>query len=98
MNPHRPRSTRAAEAEDGRHSAWSDAGGETLDRGARPVRHRGIMTADSDGISPLPGKASATDEFASLPLARQYIDAVRQQIDSLGAPQLIDTLDRKSVV
>jgi len=52
------------------------------------------MTADSDGISPLPGKASATDEFASLPQAREYIDAVREQISSLGAPQLIDALAR----
>jgi hypothetical protein len=94
MNPHRPRSVRGADAEDGRRSAWSDAGGETLDRGARPVRHRGIMTGDSGGISSPPGKASAADEFASLPLAREYIDAVQKQISSLAAPQLIDALAR----
>jgi hypothetical protein len=37
---------------------------------------------------------SSTDELASLSLARAYIDAVRERAGSLGAPELIDTLDR----
>jgi hypothetical protein len=37
---------------------------------------------------------SSTDELASLSLARAYIDAAREQVGSLGARELIDTLDR----
>jgi hypothetical protein len=37
---------------------------------------------------------SSTDELASLSLARAYIDAVRERVGSLGARELIDTLDR----
>jgi hypothetical protein len=37
---------------------------------------------------------SSTDELASLSLARAYIDAVRERLGSLGARELIDTLDR----
>jgi hypothetical protein len=36
----------------------------------------------------------STDELASLSLARAYIDAVRERVGSLGARELIDTLDR----
>ena len=37
---------------------------------------------------------SSTDELASLSLARAYIDAAREGVGSLGARELIDTLDR----
>jgi hypothetical protein len=37
---------------------------------------------------------SSTDELASLSLARAYVDAVRERVGSLGARELIDTLDR----
>jgi hypothetical protein len=37
---------------------------------------------------------SSTDELASLSLARSYIDAARERVGSLGARELIDTLDR----
>lgn len=37
---------------------------------------------------------SPADELASLSLARAYIDAVRERAGSLGARELIDTLDR----
>lgn len=37
---------------------------------------------------------SPIDELGSLPLARAYIDAVRERAGSLGGRELIDTLDR----
>src|SRR5215813_3342688 len=37
---------------------------------------------------------SSTDQFASLPQARAYIDMVRERIGSLGQPELIEALDR----
>jgi hypothetical protein len=38
--------------------------------------------------------SSSGDEFTSLPEARAYVAAVREQMDLLGAQQLIDALDR----
>jgi hypothetical protein len=38
--------------------------------------------------------SSPSDEFASLPEARAYLDSVRKRMGSLGAHELIDALDR----
>jgi hypothetical protein len=52
------------------------------------------MTTNSTGISDSSVRQTATDQLASLPLARAYIDIVREQIGSLGTQQLIGALER----
>jgi hypothetical protein len=52
------------------------------------------MTTNSNGISDSSVRRTATSELASLPLARAYIDTVREKTGSLGAQQLIGALER----
>jgi hypothetical protein len=58
------------------------------------VRRGVIMTVGRDEISPAPVKQTAADEFASLPLARAYIDTIREAIGSLSSPELVEALQR----
>jgi hypothetical protein len=52
------------------------------------------MTTDSNGISDSSVSQTVTNQLASLPLARAYIDTVREEIGSLGTQQLIGALER----
>jgi hypothetical protein len=52
-----------------------------------------VMTTDSNGITGSSVGQTATSQLASLPLARAYIDTVREEIGSLGMQQLIGALD-----
>lgn len=58
------------------------------------MRRGVIMTVGRDEISPAPVKQTAADEFASLPLARAYIDTIREAIGSLSSPELVDAVQR----
>jgi hypothetical protein len=58
------------------------------------VRRGVIMTVGRDEISPAPVKQTAADEFASLPLARAYIDTIREAIGSLSSMELVDAVQR----
>src|SRR5579863_727574 len=52
------------------------------------------MTVSRDEASQSAVKQTAANEFASLPLARAYIDTVGEEIGSLALPGLIDALQR----